>query len=127
MDEVTLQRFTVGISEFLTSECAAHFAEPPDVRVSDAVMFDRDLISVQLRQFVYGYQIDHVERTWPRDWWQALKERWFPPWATRRWPVVYDGVTIDAKVLYPQLAGADGVLNVTVHDAPPVEWEGADR
>lgn len=25
----------------------------------------------------------------PADWWQAVKERWFPEWALRRWPVRY--------------------------------------
>ena len=25
----------------------------------------------------------------PLDWWQAVKERWFPRWALLRWPVEY--------------------------------------
>lgn len=25
--------------------------------------------------------------SWPADWWQAVKARWFPQWALRRWPV----------------------------------------
>ena len=36
----------------------------------------------------------------PADWWQAVKERWFPAWALRRWPVKYQRWTLDVKVLY---------------------------
>lgn len=25
----------------------------------------------------------------PSDWWEAVKERWLPAWALRRWPVRY--------------------------------------
>ena len=24
---------------------------------------------------------------WPRDWWQAFRQRWLPAWWLRRWPV----------------------------------------
>lgn len=27
--------------------------------------------------------------SYPRDWWQAVKQRWFPFWILRRWPVEY--------------------------------------
>lgn len=27
------------------------------------------------------------EISYPADWWQAFKFRWFPEWALRRWPV----------------------------------------
>ena len=26
--------------------------------------------------------------SFPADWWEAFKERWFPSWALARWPVV---------------------------------------
>jgi len=29
---------------------------------------------------------------YPRDWWQAFKERWYPEWAKRKWPIVYNRV-----------------------------------
>jgi hypothetical protein len=32
---------------------------------------------------------DEVKVHYPEDWWQALKERWFPEWALVRWPVRY--------------------------------------
>jgi len=26
----------------------------------------------------------------PKDWWEHLKERWFPKWALKKWPVRYE-------------------------------------
>lgn len=41
-----------------------------------------------------------VYRRWPKDWWQAFKERWFPSWALKRWPVEYEEIDIDEIVAY---------------------------
>ena len=38
---------------------------------------------------------------YPRDWWQAAKERWFPTWLLKRYPVDYHVVEIDVKAIYP--------------------------
>lgn len=35
-----------------------------------------------------------ISEQWPCDWWQAFKERWFPRWALRRWPVRYKSVEL---------------------------------
>lgn len=32
---------------------------------------------------------------WPRDWWEAVKERWAPAWFKERWPVQYNSVEYD--------------------------------
>jgi len=36
-----------------------------------------------------------AEYRWPATWRDAFKERWFPAWAKRRWPVRYRKVSID--------------------------------
>ena len=67
-------------------------------------------IEVQLRGFLYS-EATPAKKTikHPSDWWQSLKERWFPLWALKRWPVKYTVHDISFKVLYPdfrpQLAG----------------------
>lgn len=37
---------------------------------------------------------------WPADWWQALKDRWLPEWALKRWPVKLHHFTVDYKAVY---------------------------
>lgn len=44
---------------------------------------------------------------YPADWWQHLKERWFPQWALKRWPVRMQAKTLalsaDASCLFPEV------------------------
>ena len=37
---------------------------------------------------------------YPADWWEALKARWFPAWALRRWPVRLRVETFDMKAIW---------------------------
>jgi len=45
-------------------------------------------ITIDLEASVLAFKTrqdtDWIE--FPADWWQALKERWFPQWALKRWP-----------------------------------------
>lgn len=43
-------------------------------------------ILMELRGFVLGELIGDETVTYPADWWQAFKVRWFPGWALQRWP-----------------------------------------
>lgn len=36
-----------------------------------------------------------VEYRWPATWRDAFKERWFPEWAKRRWPIRWERITLD--------------------------------
>lgn len=36
-------------------------------------------------------------KEWPKDWWQAFRERWFPVWWLRRYPVKTDFIEIDIQ------------------------------
>jgi hypothetical protein len=52
-------------------------------------------LTVQLRTYLLAGK-EHAEDgatvRWPADWWQAFRERWFPKWWLRRWPVRYQSV-----------------------------------
>lgn len=38
---------------------------------------------------------------WPRNWWQALKERWFPNWAKKHWPPIFEQHQLDVRLAFP--------------------------
>jgi hypothetical protein len=42
-----------------------------------------------------------IHEAWPEDWWQAFKERWFPGWALKRWPVKYRTIHVDEQKYGP--------------------------
>jgi hypothetical protein len=72
----------------------------------DAESFFLDRIIVSIRGSIWSTQYQHVEIEYPRDWWQAFKERWFGGWLLRRWPVEYKRHVLDIKALYPNFRPA---------------------
>jgi hypothetical protein len=46
---------------------------------------------VQVTGFLFGREFRPIR--YPLDWWQAVKERWFPDWLKNRFPVVYKSIT----------------------------------
>ena len=55
------------------------------IEASSQVLFTRDEILV--RGLMDALIHDHEVLETPADWWEAVKERWVPAWAKRRWPV----------------------------------------
>lgn len=45
-----------------------------------------------------SFDVDAVTVRWPADWRQAFKERWFPAWLLRRFPVKYAEKTVRRRV-----------------------------
>lgn len=39
-----------------------------------------------------------VQEAWPENWWEAFKERWFPGWLLRRYPVKMKSINIRERV-----------------------------
>ncbi len=66
---------------------------------------------------VLGQEFGRDPYEWPADWWQALKDRWFPQWALRRWPVLRSGVEMRWRVLYPDFNVVEGMGRA------PIVWE----
>jgi hypothetical protein len=47
--------------------------------------------------------MDEINITYPADWWEAVKDRWLPAWAKRRWPVRLTRHHVDVRLVYPEL------------------------
>ena len=58
---------------------------------------------VQARGRLFYKNLETIE--YPADWWEALKARWLPTWAKRRWPIRYRHFEINAY--YPTVKVAD--------------------
>jgi hypothetical protein len=46
-----------------------------------------ECVVIRLRTSVFGRKLSEISVSYPADWWQAFKDRWFPTWAKKRWPV----------------------------------------
>ena len=73
------------------------------VDVDLAIEFAMDEIATRIRGHVWGEResVQKVSITYPTDWKQAVKERFFPAWALKRWPVRNKIITMDVKCFYP--------------------------
>lgn len=100
---IELEKFMVGAETAITKELLNDFAIPPDVRVSMYERFWQDAIVVQVRQAVYGEELQEIK--YPADWWQAFKERWFKPWMLKRWPVKHRCYSV--RAFYPKVSAPD--------------------
>ncbi len=93
--EVTLTKIKVGMAKVIDERL-----------LLDAQFNIARLLSDQFRAELVGYllgeDIQRKEVSYPADWWQAFKDRWFPTWARRRWPVRKITTVLDAKLLYTE-------------------------
>lgn len=55
---------------------------------------------ISIDTYIHGLadkRID-IDVAFPQDWWEAVKERWFPHWALKRWPVKYRRVSCHEQI-----------------------------
>lgn len=62
-----------------------------------------NMVMAQWRGYLWGRELGTHEFRAPADWWEALKARWFPAWALKRWPVRERVERLDVKALYPSI------------------------
>ena len=100
--KVQLEKLLVGIEHHLSTEmlCDAHLECFLDEIAHDLI--------IRLRSHIWAEKesVQHHEIEYPRDWWQAVKERFAPRWFLERWPVEYTAHVIDVHAIYPSFRPA---------------------
>ena len=78
-----------------------------------------DGMAMDMRAYFLGVpeKANHDHRLVPLDWWQHFKDRWFPKWAKRRWPVQHEKIewTTNVYRICPH-------LNIETGNARHIEW-----
>ncbi|KKM45484.1 hypothetical protein LCGC14_1560710 [marine sediment metagenome] len=97
-DRVMLERFNFAFQQTI-----------PDVILREAVSIEalRDdavqCLVYRLRYEILGHELNARIVSYPADWWQAFRLRWFPAWWLSRWPVRYTEERIRLLAFYPQI------------------------
>lgn len=87
---VTLEKMDVVLNFVVSREAPADYIA--------------DLIKYMVRGYVWSQDAGKkVEFKYPADWWQAFKERWFPAWLLKSYPVIYTHREFQVKATYPDL------------------------
>ena len=71
------------------------------MEASKWVEFTQDRLVLRLSAYMLEQQVDEQYLEYPADWWEAVKLRWFPAWALRRWPVRYTHWRASVCAAYP--------------------------
>ena len=123
--EITLKRVAYGCQQYLDNESCLFDAS---FDLERSVMGG---MIASIRGYVWAEHIDDYQRRWPADWWQHFKERWFPAWALKRWPVRYDGFDIERIAVYPEFKAVkphqQHYIHVNATSYNPALWTGGDK
>ena len=112
---VKLESLKFMAQAYISGELADQLANgcKVDVRWNDIM----DGLVLQLTARITSQKLDYFTVEYPRDWWEAFKERWFPAWAKERWPVTWLARTVTSYCLYPMVAMPDQHSTIYIHHA----------
>jgi len=114
MNEVELENMTFAVVGLISEALIEAFAQPAEVNIIKH--WAEDVMVAQIKQRIFGRQILHEVISYPANWKEAFKERWYPVWAKDKWPVRYTTKTFDVRELVPSLnrPGFKSLINVEV-------------
>lgn len=96
IEQFDLKRHYVAIGHKISD----NLLEPQASIVMNKVM---GCMELEIRGYVWAQDGQTIDIEYPRDWREAFKQRWFPAWAKKRWPVVTVRHVINADLLYPNI------------------------
>lgn len=66
----------------------------------------KDII-YRTKVFIWQQELDKKTIKYPKDWWEAFKERWFPRWLKKRYPIKCQYYVFEPKYYFPKLTLPD--------------------
>ena len=102
-----LARFKIAVTVASNLKLQNILAMPDEARTNMATEFFANGMTSRLVAVMAGELLEVPAAVYPRDWKEALKERFLPRWARRWWPVRYSRVVWEAVVLYPLISLPD--------------------
>jgi hypothetical protein len=70
--------------------------------VDVVVRREAGIILAMVKARILAEEVDSRTVIYPKDWWEAFKERWFPVWLQRRYPVKKKIIEYRTMLAYPQ-------------------------
>jgi len=108
--------FAIPLSDFnidivkVSMRKAIRYEEYQDLRVQygiEAIQESADIMVLNLMAYVTGKIVEkiHIDVEYPADWWEAFKDRWFPEFMPKRWPVKVTRIKVneDRYMICPHL------------------------
>lgn len=93
MKQEILDKISVGFQQAIDP-----YLIETDIKFLDHI---KDRMVLDIRGYLWGKNLPNKTIKYPKDWWQAFKERWFTPALKEAYPVEYTEIELSSKVLYP--------------------------
>ena len=109
-----LKRFQLMMVTKISTDMAKDFAILPKVEWSIYDDWIENMMTLRVRQEILGqgpFACPTIE--FPRNWIEAVKERFAPAWFKNRWPVKYTKNYFDVRIIYPMMKYPDDDVRVT--------------
>ena len=112
-ESIVLDKLKYVVMRYLTKEFIDELGILPEIDFSNHVKFICDDTAMRIRQDILAEHLETVEVKYPADWWQAFKERWFPKWLQKYYPINEKIEIIEVMAYYPKLPipGQDPLIN----------------
>jgi len=89
-----MQRAELDLTKFGITATCAEFVQTRDA--AGSLIYSLRALFASEEQTPYRYEV-------PLDWWEHFRERWFPLWLLKRFPLKKRTVEVCVKTLYPFL------------------------
>lgn len=96
VQEVTLEKIKVAIMQRVSNQLLDAVVD-----INEVESFVHNAVDLRLQGYIWGETGKTETIKYPATWRDAFKERWFPKWLLRRYPVNYQVHEISARTLYP--------------------------
>jgi hypothetical protein len=122
LDQVQMERVMLEVFKFSVQYhmdmSHAQFQVEPEVFYRNLIdRAGKDMV-MRLTAKIAGQQLPDIK--YPADWKQAFKERWFPQWLLKKYPVKYK--QFEVKALYPYLSIPPHQEHLTFYVAEMPKW-----
>lgn len=105
INEIELQRQLYGAATQFSEQLIKEFnLHPENLKVwfAEGGLLSQHLM-IAWKVWLLEEMVMQDRAEWPANWWEAFKERWFPAWLKKRYPVRYEGIEWDCRFVYPSL------------------------
>ena len=103
-----LEKFALIAVSYISEKLLEDFATEPKVDFSVYERFMLDDVCVRVKQIIMGQgPFKCPAAQYPRNWIEAIKDRFLPSWLRERWPIKYTKMYFNARILYPKIKYPD--------------------
>jgi hypothetical protein len=103
VNDIKLDKIKFGCQERLNLAMMESKLDLIDPKIDFYFDYLMRCIVGDIQGYVWGEPAFHKVIKYPKDWFEFFKQRWFPKWLLKKYPIKYRYHTLDIKTIYPKI------------------------